>query len=546
MNNNDYHINITNAQEVQECDECLTKGICTVNSTLTSLQEIILLHLKELAFYLVRLKDFGITNESLKEIVVYALFNILTNAEYDQEEFHDLMSKLTINISQSKILYEKFCLQNNINIESVKTYFKHSKVFSLTDAIKKGEKYFLKKSTSFTPKQKNLFDIMLFLVKSVGIKIIEAQRLEKNYDLAYYSVLSLLNTMNFNDFSEDNAKIEISKFIQVYHTIIKDVFDAQIERYGQISRVDVSFSTEEGKAILVSGSDFKKLENVLKAVEKTDINVYTHGIDMLMAHAFPKIRSYKNLKGHYGSGMESSMVDFASFPGAVLMTKGSLHKIEYLYRGRLFTLDPIAPLGVVKVKNDDYEPLIKSALEAKGFLSSTQKDPIKVGFSPQDVEEKINSIMNKVTTKEIKHLYIVGILNTPNEHKQYFDEFLNLIPKDCFTILLSHNKTGDNIYNPDSFSNYSLFYTIINAIKNRKPLNEIELSVFIPKCDKHTISNLLYLKLNGVKNVYTSKCPTSLINPALMGTIQEEYNIKEFTNAQKDLEDTLAQKVEGD
>jgi len=525
--------------ETKECDECLTRGICSVNSTLTSLQEVILLHLKELAFYILKLKDFGITNESLKETIVEVLFNLVTGVEYNQEQFHKLILNLHNSIAQSKMLYEKACLEKNVDIEAVKIYFKYSKNFDLTEAIRKGEKYFLKKSSSFTGTQKDLFDIMLFLVKSVSIKMVEAQKLDEYFDEAYYETLSMLNEMNLNKFSQENAIKEIEKYTQTYYDIISKVFSAQNKLYGEVESVDVSFSTTPGKAILVSGSDYKKLENILKAVENTEIGVYTHGLEMLMAHSFPKLRSHPNLKGHYGAGMESSMIDFASFPGPILMTKGTLQKIEYLYRGRLFTLDPIAPMGVIKISENNFEPLIKSAHDAQGFNRITKKSSMKVGFLKERIRDKVNEIMDKVLIGEIKHLYIVGLLNLPNTNKEYFEKFFELMPKDCYAISMCCPAHCENVFHLDSFSDYSLIYKIMEMIKDKKPLSELKISVFLTKCDKHTISNLLYLKLSGIKNVYMSKCPPSLVNPALMETMQQLFEIKEISDPKKDIEDTL-------
>lgn len=522
-----------------ETNECLTKGLCSVSPTLSSLQEVILLYIKELAFYLVRLKDFGVTNEPIKELIVYAFFNIVTNAEYNQEQFQDVMSKLDYNIGQSKVLYESFCEKNNVTPETLKTYFKHNKRFSLSDAIKRGEKYFLKKTQTATVEQKNIFDIMLFLVKSMSIKFVEISRLGKNYDDAYYSTLSLLCAMNFTDFSIEKAKEEIKKFIYSYYGLVRDVFRAQVEAFGRPTLVEVSFSTEIGKAILVSGSDYKKLENILIATKGKDIGVYTHGIEMLMAHAFPKLREYPNLKGHYGAGFDSSIIDFSTFPGAIIMTKGTLQRIEYLCRGRLFTLDPIAPLGVVRIKDDDYQPLINSALGSKGFTKTIPRAPMKVGFQKETLYKKVDEIIDKMISKEIKHLYIIGLLNVPVSNEQYFEKFFELLPKDCFAISLSVKKTADNVLHIDSFYDYSLVYKIIKRIEAKIPINEANMSIFLTRCDKHTISNLLYFKEIGIKNVYVTKCPSNLINPVLFSALLESFDIREFSDAAKDIKDTI-------
>lgn len=520
-----------------EYDECLSKGICSVNPTLTSLQEILLLYLRELSFYLLKLKGCGVTNEKAKELIMDVFYNIIANTEYDQQHFQSIISKLYDYMSQSKILYRKICSEKNIDVESLKSYFKYSKKFDLTDAIKKGEKYYLKKSHSLTQKQKDLHDIMLFLAKSISIKMIELQRLNKHHEQAYYAVLSLLNAMNPTDIDEDKVKEEINRFIEIYYNIAREVYRTQIEIYGKIEPTEVSLSTYEGKAILVSGTDFSRLEQILKATKNTKISVYTHGIEMLMAHSFPKLKAYPNLKGHYGMGFESSLVDFASFPGAIVMTKFSLQKVEYLYKGRLFTVDPIAPSGIIKIKDEDYEPLIKSAMEARGFSHSEEKTPLKVGFAENVLNQKVDEIIDKIKNNQIKHFYIIGLLNYRNEYKHYFEKLFEHLPDDSYAFSLSFDVKKPNVYHLDSFFDYSLIYKTLLRIKAAIPLEQINLSVFLTRCDKHTISNLLYLKHIGVKNVYTCKCPPTLITPSIVQTMKDLFDIKEITEAQKDLEE---------
>lgn len=524
-----------------EYDECLSRGICSISPTLSSLQEVILLYLKELAFYLLKLKDFGVTNNEIKDMVTDCLFNIVTNVEYDQEKFHKIILYLDRNIEQSKFLYEKMCVENDLDVERVKTYFKHSKSFSLTEAIKKGEKYFLKKMNNLSAKQRDLFDIMLFLVKSMSIKLIEIKKLDKDFDEAYYAILSTLNRMNanINEFSEEESKKEIEQLIKVYYNTARRIFLTQIECYGNIKETEVSFSTYPGKAILVSGSDYKKLELVLKASEGTEIGVYTHGIEMLMAHAFPKFNSHPNLKGHFGMGMDTSLVDFASFPGAILMTRGTVQKIEYLYRGRLFTLDPIPSQGVAKLTEDNLEPLIKSALDAPGFIHGQEKQSIKVGFDVEGIRNAVNKILDKIFKKEIKHLFIVGLINYPPMQKNYFQKFFELLPPDCYAISLCHDVKAKNVFYLDSFYDYSLIYKVLKMLGEKQPLSDLNISVFLTKCDKHTISNLLYLKYAGIKNLYMCKCPPTLISPGIMQTLQESFDIKEITDPKKDITEVL-------
>lgn len=519
-----------------EHDECATKGICNINPTLSSIHEIILLYLSELSFYLIKLKDFGIENESIQEVFNFAIFNIVSNVEYNQKQFGPLISKLYDFISQSKSLYNKHCLGNNFEIETRKSYFKYCKDFTVSEAIRKGEKYFLKKSQGLSPRQKNFFDIMLFLVKSIGLKLIELNKLDKKNNEAYYATLSMLSKLNVSDFSEEEIKAEIDSFIPIYYNIVKQVFYTQAELYGKSQLVEVSFTQLAGKAILVSGSDFKKLERVLKAAEGTEINVYTHGLELLMAHTFPKLRNHPNLKGHFGLGLESSIVDFASFPGSILMTMATLQRVEHFYKGRLFTLDEIALPGVVKIKDYDFEPLINSALNAKGFTHTHHKPSVKVGYDEAEISQKVSSFVKKMKEGEAKYFSIIGLLNIlPPAYKNYFDNFFELLPDDFYVFSLSYPIKKKNIFYPNSFCYYTMFYFLLRKLTDEIPVEELNLSIFITRCDKHIISNVLYLRHLGIKNIYMVKCPVSLINPNLVQTLQECFDIKEVTDPSTDL-----------
>lgn len=526
-----------------EFEECTSKGICSINPILSSLQEVILLHLKELAFYLVKLKQWGVSNEKIKEDVLEALSGIIINAEYNQEQLHSIIGRLHNDIFEAKELYKKMSQKHKMEISFLKTYFRHKKArkFSLPEAIKRGEKYFLKKISLFNQEQKNLFDIMLFLIKSLCIKIVELKSFGKDYEEGYSAILTMLNSMNFQEFLSVEIKKEIEKFIGVYYEVVKMVYYSQVEAYGEMEQVEVSLSTRPGKAILVSGSSLKELESVLEATKDKEIDVYTHGIEMLNAHSFPKFRTYKNLRGHFSTGVGNNVFDFATFPGTVLMTRHSLEKIEYLYQGRLFTSDLIAPRGVVKIHENDLEPLVQSALAAKGFAHGRQKNSLTVGYSEEAVMRALSPVFDRIERGEIKHIYVIGLLNDVSCHRQYFDIFMKLIPKDCYVLSLAYEKVGENIFHINSVYEYSLIYKILRKMKEKKPLSDYDMSVFITKCDKYTIANILNLKNMGVKNIYMCKCSPVLVNPALINAMRNVFGVNEFFDPQEDIKKTLTQ-----
>lgn len=522
-----------------EFDEFFSRGICATNPTLSALQEVILIYLKELSYYILKLKKFGANNEIIKEHIIEAISGIITNVDYNENQFEYIVSLLIQDLNQAKSLYMSLYTSHQIEGEFIKSYFKHGKNINITDIIKKGEKHYIYRNTEYSSEQQAFFDLVILFIKRICLKIIQIKSYNKDYEKAYTTILELFNALNFEINGLADIKTIIENCDTEYYDLLKRYYEAQEEAHGKRESVYIPFSPRNGKAILVSGVDMTQLEAVLEATKNKGIDVYTHGITMLMAHTLSKFREYPHLVGHYGKGSENSLFDFAAFPGAILMTRYLFQKVEYLYRGRLFTTDSFAPNGTVKIVNNNFEPLIKAALESKGFTKQEQKTILRVGFRQKEMEEKIEDVMQKMAENKIKHLYFIGILNNGNEYKTYFDKFLALMPKDCYAVALSHDQNEENILHVDSFYDYLFIYKIFEKFKEIKPLEDLKITVFITKCDQYTITNIVNLIKMGIKSIYLCKCVPTLVKPSMVETMRKIFGIHEFSTPEEDLEQTL-------
>lgn len=522
-----------------EYDEFIAKGLCAANPNISALQETIILFLKELAYYLLKLKEFGANNTLIRDHIIEAISGIITNVDYNPEQFQNLIIELAQDLNQAKVLYAQLCERNEIESRFIKTHLRNLNNLIISDIIKKGEKYYIKRNTEYSFVQKNLFDIIILLIKRICFKIIQIKSYNKDYEASYRKILELLNTLNFEDKEISEIKSVIESANSVYYDLLKTLYSIQEEAHGKRESVYISFAPRNGKALLVSGIDMMQLEEILKATKDRGIDVYTHGMTMLMAHTLSKFRKYPHLVGHFGKGSESSLFDFAAFPGAILMTRYLFQKVEYLYRGRLFTTDSFAPSGVVKIRDNNFEPVIQAALNAKGFTKQQQKIILRVGFRQKEMEERVKDVMEKMKRNEIKHLYFIGILHHESEYKDYFDKFLKHMPKDCYAVALSHEKNEENILHVDSFYDYLFIYKIFEEFNKINDLSKLKITIFITKCDQYTITNIINFINMGIKSIYLCKCTPTLINPAMVETMRKTFGIKEFSDPKKDLKETL-------
>ena len=104
--------------------------------------------------------------------------------------------------------------------------------------------------------------------------------------------------------------------------------------------MQVRTSPVAGKCILVSGHDLHDLEKVLQMTEGKGINVYTHG-EMLPAHGYPGLKKYSHLVGNFGGAWQLQKLEFAQFPGSILLTSNCLVEPRDSYRDRIFTTNAV-------------------------------------------------------------------------------------------------------------------------------------------------------------------------------------------------------------
>lgn len=533
-----FHNTITmfyNYYEDYQYDSCVSKGICSIGPRTSSLQEIIIMYLKLLAFYTLELKNLGGHNKDAEIVILDTISILMSNLETQNEQFQKSLIGIKVLLCQSKQTYLNICKKQDITPKLIKTNIKLDEEINITKLIQQGEKEYSNRAEVLTTERKNLFEVMSYIIKSLSINITNIKSFSKNEKLeekGFCKILTLLNLLNYQDIDINEILNEIKSGAELDYELSLRLEELKIERYGEPTETEVSMSTRPNKAILVAGTSLKELEEVLEYTKEKNIDVYTHG-EMILAHAYPKFKEYSNLRGHFGIGVENCLLDFATFPGAILITKYAVENIEYLYRGRLFTTDSFVPKGAIKIENNDYSKLIESALNAKGFKKGKQKGSIKVGISKQKLDSELEKFLNNAI--KYKHLVILGPENHNKRNKIYYENLLKNMPENTFVISFSYKKNYNNILSLNERTDYSTLYYIIDRIKQDIKETDLDISIFISKCNKHTISSLIYLSEQDIKNIFLSKCTPIMLNPTLTNIIAKYYHIKATDHPVDDL-----------
>lgn len=519
-------------------NDCAIDGYCSLDPIIYSLMEVMLYELKQLTYYYIKMQELGYENKKLKNKIINYLSLIFIGYEFNRKEFENLLTELNKEKEAVKEKYTNICDESNLDCQILKSGINFNK-FDIVSIVNQGEKQAILRNKTLRNEIKNLYEIILNIIRSASIRLVELKSYTEDYVPEEDAILKLFNNLNFSAYSGSKLMRKINDFAKINYQIHKKLHQYKEDYYGKISLNKVKIGVESGHSILVSGQNLKDFEDLLDATKDTEINVYTHN-GLIVAHAYPKFLKYKNLKGHFQMSLDSVQYDFASFKGPIVIVKNFQYLLDGLYRGRLFTTNLLGGKGIKRLEHNDFLSVINVAEETKGFESSHQISEVNVGYDESFVMKKVDEIINKIKNKEIKHLLIVGLLNHATVHSKYFSELEENLPDNYFVISTLIPSKKKNILYFDSFFNTSLIYKIIAYIKKEIDLSTFPVTVFITNCNLHTITHLFNLKYLGVKNIYLPICTSNVITPNMLDFIKNKFDFKQATiNPQEDLSKLL-------
>lgn len=523
-----------NKNKETEYSESTHRGICSISPFLSHMQAVVLVYIRELAFFLYELSLLGYNNEKIKNDFIESFNALITNFEYGTESFHKVISTLYIDLYQTKEFYKVICQQNEITPKFTKSKIKITQQFSVSEVIKQGKKIFDKTSASLSEEKRKRFDLMIIILKSIYIYMIELQELNKNIDGYYQALLAAFGSVDVKKISVKQIDEMIENYVKLDHELMEQVYEARKELFGEFIEAEICFSTRPSKAILVAGANIHELETILKATHKKGIDIYTHG-QMIAGHIYEKIKSYPHFAGHYGKGLDYTLYDFAYFPGAIFLTSLSSYKIESLYRGNIFTSDKIASDGITKIKDNNFEPMIQAALNEEGFTKRSEGECLKAGLNEEKFFKQVELLAEKIARNEIKNLFTIGVDNKTVSQRQYFQEFLSLLGHDDFAISFSYANNSPNVLSLNVDYAFPLLYKALSIINEKKNLSELKPKILFTRCEPHTIPSMFYIKNMGIDTMYLWNCSPNLLNPALVNFAQEILGFKKYTTPEHDL-----------
>ena len=136
-------------KNIAEQNSCTLMGACSIHPSVNALSQIILNEIREISYYLVKLKEYNLKDKEATNIAINGLSIFLINTSYNQKNYLDFLKELHQTKTRVKENYINFCKENDFPQEIISSGFS----FEKNDTISKLINY---AQNNFNNKQKNL------------------------------------------------------------------------------------------------------------------------------------------------------------------------------------------------------------------------------------------------------------------------------------------------------------------------------------------------------------------------------------------------------
>jgi hydroxylamine reductase len=531
-------------------DGCVTaKGVCGKDTMTADLQDLLVYAIKGIAQYAKRARALGKTDKEADGFMLYGLFTTLTNVNFNASRFVTLIHETVQHRDRLKALYETAAQQQGLTPEVLSKAAAWIPAATQAELLSQAKWGAIDKDKDTVGEDiVGLRAMMIYGIKGLAAYAHHAHALGYESEEVYARLETALDLLA-NEPTDANVLLNGCLEVGSINLQVMALLDqANTERFGVQQPGQARISHVKGKAILVSGHDLQDLYLLLEQTKDKGINIYTHG-EMLPAHAYPKLKAYPHLIGNYGGAWQNQHLDFANFPGAILMTSNCLIEPAASYRQRLFTSGPVGWQGVRHIAEGDFTPVIQAALALSGFQDNEAEKTLTVGFGRHAVLGVADKVIDAVKTGAIKHFFLIGGCDGAAPGRNYYTDLAEMTPPDTVVMTLGCSKYRFHEHDfgtigsiprlldigqcNDSYSAIQIASALANAFDCG--VNDLPLSLMVSWFEQKAVAVLLTLLSLGIRGIHLGPTLPAFLTPNLLAILVEKFDLRPNGEPAEDL-----------
>ncbi len=546
------------------------RGTCGKDETTADLQDLLIHTLEGVAQYGVRARALGAGDDAAADFVMYGMFTTLTNVNFTATRFFQLVTEAAKVRDRVRAAYEAAARAQGEEPETLTGAAAFVPATTMDGMLLQAAEVGIRAGVALVGEDVvGLRALVLYGLKGVCAYAHHAAVLGATDPEVFAAVE---RTMDFLASAPTDvaALLEASLELGRVNLRVMELLDAgNTGTYGTPEPTQVRTVPVEGKAILVSGHDLRDLAAILEQTKDLGVNVYTHG-ELLPAHAYPVLKAYPHLAGNWGGAWQDQQVDFARFPGAIVMTSNCIIEPQASYRSRIFTTGPVGWPGVRHIgpaagsaapvgqhaEPTDFRLAVKAALALPGFTAqdaAAQGPELTVGFGRDAVLGAADTVVQAVKDGAIKHFFLVGGCDGAAPGRNYYTDFTTSTPADTVVMTLGCAKFRFNDHDfgtvaglprlldvgqcNDSYSAIQVAVALADAFGCE--VNDLPLSLVLSWFEQKAAAVLLTLLALGIRDIKLGPTLPAFLTPAVLDVLVETFAIAPIGDPAADLAECL-------
>lgn len=520
----------------------------------------------------------GKVSDKTKDLLLDSTFSTLTNVNFNPDRFYDYMRR------SQEARAEMMTQANALGVDATKMtgpaqfQYRDNQDFLKLEA--KAHGILARKAAGMGDDAMAMREMSQYGIKGTMAYFAHAERIRSHlnpnaypadkrdavFSKLFKSLAMLapdrpdLNDMIGNALAIGGINLEAMELLDTAHT----------STFGHPEPTTVTTVPSEGKCILISGHDIADLYQLLLATEGKGINVYTHG-EMLPAHAYPQLKKFKHLKGHYGKAWQLQKTDFARFPGAILLTSNCLVEPLPSYKNRIFTTNSVGFAGVAHIADCNaphaFDALIAKANESQGFRAqdchkkTSTAESLLIGFGHHTVLSVADKVIEAIQSGDLKNVFVIGGCDgSENDKRNYFTDLGSNLPKDAIALTIGCGKFRINGHDwgtlpngiprlldvgqcNDSYGAVKIALALAQALKV-DDVNKLPIHYAVSWFEQKAVAVLLTLLHLNIQNIYLGPYLPAFVTPNVLNLLVEKFKLHPTNSADyaSDLQQMLNKK----
>lgn len=530
---------------------CAAKiGSCGKTAQVADLQDVLLRLLQGVSVYADRAAARGARDDAVDAFTPHAWFTTLTNVNFDEARFVQLIDKALAMRARARRLAEA-AEADLSDLPEPATWNPGSTPSELAAAAPFAAiQRFLDRDG---PSIVGLRNLILYGLKGTAAYG-EHARVLGYADTAISAEFHRLSAFLASDPTDVDALLGNALAIGALNLKVMELLDAaNTGRFGHPEPTAVLMTPRAGKCLLVSGHDMGDLEAILQQTQGTGIHVYTHG-ELLPANSYPGLKKYPHLAGNYGGAWQDQQKDFDAFPGAIVMTSNCLINPSLKdYRDRIFTTGPVGWNGLPHLADHGFAPAIACALAQPGFAEDAPEATITIGFGRTTVMGAADTLLRMIGTGEVKNLFLIGGCDGARPGRNYFHDLAMATPQDSLVLTLGCGKFRFNREDlgtiggiprlldigqcNDAYSAIRIATAVAEALN--VSITALPLHYAISWFEQKATAVLLTMLHLGLRRIHLGPTLPQFLTPEVLAILIEKFDICPTGDARTDLAQML-------